>query len=244
MASLSFLIAPGVPPQQTFHWYRLNLVLQKILGQSIHLHLALNPNDFLNQLKNRPALTYVNSYDTSQLIREYQYLSLVRPKAASDEVVIFTDTNSALHQLSDINQHTQFICLSDISIEKVGQILLEPSGIEKQENNWRSVNHYQTILRLVSGSQNTVGIMRANDFKQLSATLQKYFRPIVTSSLSVLCYTILLSPTLAKEHGFFHNSLLKLNEYPDVLKNLGFYGIQTMNQEVGLFICDIIDTLN
>lgn len=243
MAELSLLIAPDYPPRYILDWYRLTIALEHFLARPIHLQLAINFNDFYHYMELNPTLVHVGSYDTAKIMRNYQYLPLARPEAASDEVIIFSDRDSLILRLDDIDKTTKFICLNDVNMQRIGEILLEPRSIYRKEVDWQRMDNYQSILRLVRGSINTVGIMRSNVFHQLSPNLKQRYCPIITSSLSVLFHTMLLSPSFAGEHQTFHKAVQSLNERKDILQGLDMRSIKPMNNEVGLFICDIVDTL-
>lgn len=237
-----FLIAPDFPPSQAFDWYRVNILLQNALQDYVHLRLTNSFEDFHQHMLEEPSIVYVGAYDTAQMIREYNYLPLARPESASDEVVIFSSSDTNITHLKQLSKSTEFICLTDMDVERIGRILLEPADIVKKEVAWQSVDSYQAVLRLLSEDKNRVGIMRLNNFKQLSPMVRKRFQPVIYSSLSVLYHTLLLSPKLANHHQEFVNAFTSLKQHP-ALHNLGIRGFKPMNDTVANFICDIVDTL-
>lgn len=242
--AFTFLVAPDFPPSQTLDWYRLNIVLQQALQQSVHLKLTTGFDAYHQALEALPSLVYVGAYDTAKMIRQYHYLPLARPESASDEVVIFTDANSPIFYLKDINKSTHFVCQIDIDVERVGRILLEPDEIVKKEVDWRSMDSYQSVIRHVLGHKNSVGIIRANNFRSLSPNLRRRCRTVITSSLSVLFHTLLLSPKCSAYKEDFAKALKQLNQHPEILNNIGLRSFKPMSETVAHFICDVVDTLS
>ena len=117
MAELSLLIAPDYPPRYILDWYRLTIALERFLARPIHLQLAINFNDFYHHMELNPTLVHVGSYDTAKIMRNYQYLPLARPEAASDEVIIFSDRDSLILRLDDIDKTTKFTAKKSIGRE-------------------------------------------------------------------------------------------------------------------------------
>ena len=244
MSTYTFLVAPDFAAMHIPAWYQLNTLLQKLTGESIHLHIASDFDDYYKHMQNQPSLIYAGPFDTVQLYRKFSYQPLLRPTFVSDEVVIFAHKDAGVTHIDQVDKNFSVACMRDYYVERISLILMEPSGLGRKDVEWQSMDYVQQILRTVNNDPTVLGCIRAGIFNELSDILKQNFQPVIQSSLYVLFHTLLCAPNCEALHASIVNKFNMLNTFTDVLNAVNVpRGFKPMNNIHANFFCDLLDTL-
>ena len=130
--TFTFTVSPDFPPDHIAGWYVLNTVLQRRLGEQIHLEL----HDSFDQQRAAIAadtidLIYANPFDAAVLVRERGFQAVARPEGVQDEAVLVVPTGSPVTEVEDLLTGCRVACTDDPDVRMIGMIMLEPADLDR-----------------------------------------------------------------------------------------------------------------
>lgn len=248
MSKRNFAASPDYIPKQFLEWHRLNTVFQYDLDESIELRMPPDPADFRSMVRTEsPDIIFANPFDAGWLISEHGYQPLAKPVGHADEVVIFCSADRDMQKIQDLREKMTFAAIHDRGVEMIGLRLLEAANLDKDSLRWRSVDYFQSVLRMVSDGEADAGLILAEVFEDLHPSMRSKFRVLIKSALEDISHLFLVRAGDIDLHTRLGEILLKGHRqirYFVIFKELNFpKGFSLMDEEDGLFLADVLETL-
>jgi ABC-type phosphate/phosphonate transport system substrate-binding protein len=246
--TLNFLIAPDFSPERFAGWHMLNTLLQRRSGIKLHLLTPASPLEQAGLFaQGKVDLVYANPFDAVDLIRQQGYVPFARPAGNSDEMVIATAAESALHRLEDIRPGSRIALTDNKDVRLIGLRLLEPADLTEALIEWVPVDSFQAVARLTLKGDVQAGFFLAEAYASLTRMTRSQLRVLVESRISDISHVVLAHPRMAGDLPRVSQALLGIGSEPadtDVLDALGLPGgFEPISQEDAEFMIDLMDTL-
>ena len=243
----TFTVSPDFPPDHIAGWYVLNTVLQRRLGEQIHLEL----HDSFDQQRAAIAadtidLIYANPFDAAVLVRERGFQAVARPEGVQDEAVLVVPTGSPVTEVEDLQTGCRVACTDDPDVRMIGMIMLEPADLDRSTVVLSERPTYVLVAKALLSDQADVGIFLADAFDGLSGVTRSGLRPLVTSQIGVISHLLMVGPRLAHLADPIRDLLVALGTDPTerrICEGLGFSGWRSVDPEETEFMIDLMDTL-
>lgn len=248
MSKRIFTVSPDYIPKQFLEWHRLNTVFQYDLDEAIELRMPPDLAAFEHIVSHEsPDIIFANPFDAGWLIRDQGYQPLVQPVNHADEVVIFCRADSEMQRVQDLRPEMNFAAVSDRGVEMVGLRLLEAANLDKASLHWYSLDYFQAALRMVRDGEADAGLMLAEVFEELHPSMRGTFRVLIKSALEDISHLFLVRGDDADLHAQLSDILIKGRRkirYYVIFKALNMHnGFAKMDEEDGLFLADVLETL-
>jgi phosphonate transport system substrate-binding protein len=245
--SYLFTVTPDFSPAPISGWYIFNTWLQRQLGIEIHLELYPNfGNQWIATYSHQIDLIYANPFDAAILIREKQFLPLVKPAGFVDEAVIAVSQDSAIQSLSDLKMTDKIALTDDLTVNTLGGALLETMGFAKNTLNRQFYESYILVAKNILRGQVQAGIFLAAAFDGLSNLTKKQLRVLSRSEVGEVHHTLLLGTQLASRHQEIQTLLIQMNQNEKdqaVLTALGLSAWLAIELDKINYLIDLIEKL-
>lgn len=242
-----FTVSPDFSPDHLSGWYIFNTWVQRSLGIDMHLELY---GDFHSQkqaiLEDKIDLIYANPYDAAVLVREKQFVPLVKPEGHSDEAIIAVHNESNINKVEDLQAGTRVAATDDPDVMMMGMIMLEPADLDKDNVNFIDSENYVLVAKNLINNKADVGIFLDEAYDDFSKFIKNQLHILVRSQISVINHALLIGPNLADKRDQLLADLMAMNaneKGKGVLESLGFTKWQALDDEQMEFMIDLMDTL-
>ncbi|GAB4257577.1 MAG: hypothetical protein Kow0065_06930 [Methylomicrobium sp.] len=246
--SFTFTVSPDFTPDHLSGWYIFNTWLQRQTDLAIHLEMF---DDFHQQREaighDRIDLIYANPYDAAMLVREKNFVPLVKPQGVSDEAIIAVSAESSVTCVTDLKSGTRVAYTDDPDVRLMGMIMLEPGDLEAGNIQGVPCDTYVLVAKHVLQGDADVGIFLAEAFDDLSAMIKKRLRVLVRSQIDVIHHALMVGPRLHDKKQLLEQCLLNMTHDSKglgVLESLKFKGWEKVENEEMEFMIDLMDTLS
>lgn len=190
---LNFLIAPDFPPEYFAGWHMFNTQLQRLTDSTIHLKTPATYHEQNEQLSSgQIALVYANPFDASTLVRDNNYIPLVKPINHSDEMVIAAQASSEFNHSDDLPTDSRILVTDNRDIRLIGLRLLESANITEHSVQWLHADTFQESARRLIAGEAEAAFFLASTFKNFSATTKKSLKVLMESNINDLSHVVLL----------------------------------------------------
>lgn len=250
-ADFNMLISPDFSPDKISGWFMFSTWLQKKLGKSIHIIIPNNREEFFNEFKNKNIdLVYCNPFDSSELVRNLNFISFAKPKLKNDEVVIAVKDGSPIKQIEDLkNENLPIVAATEnFDVNMIGLRMIEPSNLTESTIQMRKYENYPAVARSIIKGESLFGFFLAEIFHNFSNLTKKQLQIIVESQISDIHHVVLVNSktnifslleNIKTEFiNFGHN-----NNEKEIGESLGISSFEEMPQEETEFMIDLIETL-
>ncbi|MFO1303573.1 MAG: phosphate/phosphite/phosphonate ABC transporter substrate-binding protein [Burkholderiales bacterium] len=242
-----FTVSPDFAPDRISGWFIFNTWLQRTLGEHIHLELY---SDFEAQRRDIGAgkidLIYANPSDAALLVREKGFAGVARPVDLADEAVLVVAADSPVQRVEDLRPGTRVASTDHPDVRMMGMIMLEPADLDRAKVADVRCDSYVIVARALVTGKADVGIYLKQAYDDLTPTVRKTLRPLVTSAIQLVRHGLMSGPRMAHRRDDLLRVLLGMHETPqgrDALANLGFQRWEEFAGEDVEFMIDLMDTL-
>ncbi|AHE97071.1 phosphate/phosphite/phosphonate ABC transporter substrate-binding protein [Thioalkalivibrio paradoxus] len=239
--------SPDFPTKRIPGWFFLNTWLQKALETRIHLEIY---QDFEQQREaiqsGRVDIIYANPFDAAMLVREQNFVPLVRPSGRSDECIVAVAAQSPIQAVEDLKPGCRLVRTADPDVNLVGMILLEPADLHEGNVKVEQVESYPLVAKALLRGNADVGFFLEESYDELTGLVRNEMRPLVRSQIFDIWHVLLVGPRLSERHEEIRQVLLGMANDPsgaDILKELGFSSWENVEHEDTEFMIDLMDTL-
>lgn len=245
--SYTFTVSPDFSPDHLSGWYIFNTWLQRQTGSAIHLELYDNFHAQRNAIQaNQIDLIYANPFDAAMLVREKNFLPLVKAAGVSDEAIIAVSADSPIKDIAQLSAGIKVAVTEDPDVHMIGMIMLEAGDLDASNIETRFYNSHVLIAKSLLQGESDVGIFLAEAFDDLSNLTKNRLKILVRSQISVIHHSLMIGPKLVDRRDEVQNLLLSMNDDDkgkSVLTSLGFDAWVKVEDEEMEFMIDLMDTL-
>jgi phosphonate transport system substrate-binding protein len=245
--SFQFSVSPDIAPDRLANWFMLNNWLQRHSGTAIHLRLF---DDFAAQrqavAEGALDLVYANPYDAATFVREHGFRALARPSDGADEAIVAVAGESPLHGVEDLRPGMAVALSGEPSVDLMGMILLEPSGVAADDMRIKTCRTYVVVAKALLRREADAGIFLARAFDELAGSTRAALRVLVRGQIDIVAHQWLLGPRMAAVHAQLRDALLGMaadERGAAVLASIGIAGWEAIADEDIEFMIDLIETL-
>ena len=245
--SYMFTVSPDFTPDHLSGWYIFNTWLQRQSGAAIHLEMY---DDFHAQReviqRDQIDLIYANPFDAAMLVREKDFLPLVKAAGVSDEAIIAVSADNTVEDIAHLSPGINVAVTEDPDVTMMGMIMLEAGDLDASNIKTHVYDSYVLVAKHLLKGDADVGIFLAEAYDDLSNMIKKQLRILVRSQISVIHHSLMIGPRLANRRAEIQNLLVAMNhdeKGKDVLKSLGFDAWVKVEDEEMEFMIDLMDTL-
>lgn len=242
-----FTVSPDFAPDHLTGWYIFNTWLQRQSGAAIHLEMY---DDFRAQReiiqRDKIDLIYANPFDAAMLVREKNFLPLVKAAGVSDEAIIAVNADNTVEEIADLSPGINVAVAEDPDITLLGMIMLEVGDLNAGNIKTNVYDSYVLVAKHLLKGDADVGIFLAEAYDNLSNIIKKQLKILVRSQISVIHHSLMVGPRLANRRAEIQNLLVSMNhdeKGKDVLKSLGFDAWVKVEDEEMEFMIDLMDSL-
>lgn len=243
----TFTVSPDFTPNHLSGWYIFNTWLQKQCGAAIHLEMYDN---FQVQRKfiqhDQIDLIYANPFDAAMLVREKNFLPLVKAAGVSDEAIIAVNAKNAAEDVAYLSPGITVAVTEDPDVTMMGMIMLEAGDLDASNITTHVYDSYVLVAKHLLNGNADVGIFLAEAYDDLSNMVKKQLKILVRSQISVIHHALMVGPKLAARRTEIQDLLVAMNhdeKSKEVLKSLNFDAWVKVEDEEMEFMIDLMDTL-
>jgi phosphonate transport system substrate-binding protein len=242
-----FTVSPDFTPDHLSGWYIFNTWLQRQSGAAIHLEMY---GDFQTQRdviqRDQIDLIYANPFDAAMLVREKNFLPLVKASGISDEAIIAVNAANSVEDIAHLSAGVKVAVTEDPDVTMMGMIMLEAGDLFASNVQTLVCDTYVMVAKHLLKGDADVGIFLAEAYDDLSNMIKKQLKVLVRSQISVIHHSLMIGPELADRREEIQNFLIAMSDDEkgkDVLKSLGFESWVKVDDEEMEFMIDLMDAL-
>ncbi|WP_037587081.1 PhnD/SsuA/transferrin family substrate-binding protein [Stenoxybacter acetivorans] len=248
MTTINFLIAPDFPPEYFAGWHFLNTRLQRITEKSIHLQMPAGSTEERQLIDSGGVdLIYANPFDASRLIRELNYLPLVRPISHPNEMVITASAAQPYRTLEDLKPGMRVLLTENFDVKLIGLRLLESVDLNEENLQWTQLDTFQSVANQLIKGQAEIGFFLASAYHDLTQFTRDQMTVLMESKINDLSHVLLLHPKHQAQQQEIAAAFLQVSSDAAgkrILEDLGLpNGFEILQQEDAEFMIDLMETL-
>ena len=244
----NLLIAPDFPPEHFGGWHVFNTTLQRDTDNNIHLltpHSAEEQQQMLEQ--NQVDIIYANPFDAASLIRDKNFLPVVKPVKNPDEMVIAAGSASGLAKLTDLKKGMKIAITNNRDVKLIGLRLLEAANLTEADLEWVEVPSFQAAARHAIQGKADAAFFVASSFHSLSEMTKNQMAVLIESHITDITHVILMHPEQSEFLPTVRQSIINMKDTDAgrrVLSELNMPdGFEELTEEETEFMIDLMETL-
>ncbi|MBR3425830.1 MAG: PhnD/SsuA/transferrin family substrate-binding protein [Neisseriaceae bacterium] len=244
----NLLIAPDFPPEHFGGWHIFNTTLQRDTDNNIHLltpHSAEEQQQMLEQ--NQVDIIYANPFDAASLIRDKNFLPVVKPVKNPDEMVIAAGSASGLAKLTDLKKGMKIAITNNRDVKLIGLRLLEAANLTEADLEWVEVPSFQAAARHAIQGKADAAFFVASSFHSLSEMTKNQMAVLIESHITDITHVILMHPEQSEFLPTVRQSIINMKDTDAgrrVLSELNMPdGFEELTEEETEFMIDLMETL-
>ena len=244
----NLLIAPDFPPEHFGGWHIFNTTLQRDTDNNIHLltpHSAEEQQQMLEQ--NQVDIIYANPFDAASLIRDKNFLPVVKPVKNPDEMVIAAGSASGLAKLTDLKKGMKIAITNNRDVKLIGLRLLEAANLTEADLEWVEVPSFQAVARHAIQGKADAAFFVASSFHSLSEMTKNQMAVLIESHITDITHVILMHPEQSEFLPTVRQSIINMKDTDAgrrVLSELNMPdGFEELTEEETEFMIDLMETL-
>ncbi|MBQ9183742.1 MAG: PhnD/SsuA/transferrin family substrate-binding protein [Neisseriaceae bacterium] len=244
----NLLIAPDFPPEHFGGWHIFNTTLQRDTDNNIHLltpHSAEEQQQMLEQ--NQVDIIYANPFDAASLIRDKNFLPVVKPVKNPDEMVIAAGSASGLVKLTDLKKGMKIAITNNRDVKLIGLRLLEAANLTEADLEWVEVPSFQAAARHAIQGKADAAFFVASSFHSLSEMTKNQMAVLIESHITDITHVILMHPEQSEFLPTVRQSIINMKDTDAgrrVLSELNMPdGFEELTEEETEFMIDLMETL-
>jgi phosphonate transport system substrate-binding protein len=245
--SYMFTVSPDFTPDHLSGWYIFNTWLQKQSDIAIHLEMYDNFHAQREIIqRDQIDLIYANPFDAAMLVREKNFLPLVKAAGVSDEAIIAVNAGNTVEDVAHLSPGINVAVTEDPDVTMMGMIMLEAADLFAGNIKTNVYDSYVLVAKQLIKGDADAGIFLAEAYDDLSNMIKKQLRILVRSQISVIHHSLMVGPRLADRRAEIQNLLVSMNhddKGKDILKSLGFDAWVKVEDEEMEFMIDLMDAL-
>ncbi|MBQ9259717.1 MAG: PhnD/SsuA/transferrin family substrate-binding protein [Neisseriaceae bacterium] len=244
----NLLIAPDFPPEHFGGWHIFNTTLQRDTDNNIHLltpHSAEEQQQMLEQ--NQVDIIYASPFDAASLIRDKNFLPVVKPVKNPDEMVIAAGSASGLAKLTDLKKGMKIAITNNRDVKLIGLRLLEAANLTEADLEWVEVPSFQAAARHAIQGKADAAFFVASSFHSLSEMTKNQMAVLIESHITDITHVILMHPEQSEFLPTVRQSIINMKDTDAgrrVLSELNMPdGFEELTEEETEFMIDLMETL-
>ena len=244
----NLLIAPDFPPEHFGGWHIFNTTLRRDTDNNIHLltpHSAEEQQQMLEQ--NQVDIIYANPFDAASLIRDKNFLPVVKPVKNPDEMVIAAGSASGLVKLTDLKKGMKIAITNNRDVKLIGLRLLEAANLTEADLEWVEVPSFQAAARHAIQGKADAAFFVASSFHSLSEMTKNQMAVLIESHITDITHVILMHPEQSEFLPTVRQSIINMKDTDAgrrVLSELNMPdGFEELTEEETEFMIDLMETL-
>ena len=244
----NLLIAPDFPPEHFGGWHIFNTTLQRDTDINIHLltpHSAEEQQQMLEQ--NQVDIIYASPFDAASLIRDKNFLPVVKPVKNPDEMVIAAGSASGLAKLTDLKKGMKIAITNNRDVKLIGLRLLEAANLTEADLEWVEVPSFQAAARHAIQGKADAAFFVASSFHSLSEMTKNQMAVLIESHITDITHVILMHPEQSEFLPTVRQSIINMKDTDAgrrVLSELNMPdGFEELTEEETEFMIDLMETL-
>ena len=244
----NLLIAPDFPPEHFGGWHIFNTTLQRDTDNNIHLltpHSAEEQQQMLEQ--NQVDIIYASPFDAASLIRDKNFLPVVKPVKNPDEMVIAAGSASGLAKLTDLKKGMKIAITNNRDVKLIGLRLLEAANLTEADLEWVEVPSFQAAARHAIQGKADAAFFVASSFHSLSEMTKNQMAVLIESHITDITHVILMHPEQSEFLPTVRQSIINMKDTDAgrrVLSELNMPdGFEELTEEETQCMIDLMETL-
>ncbi len=247
MTTYQFTVSPDFSPRHLSGWHIFNTWLQRKTDEHIHLEMYAGFHQQHQAIKeDKVDLIYANPLDAAILVREKNFLPLVKAKNVSDEALIATSVDSGFDSLDDLWPDITIAVTEDSDVRMVGMMLLEAVDLSVDNSRFLECDSYVLVTKQLLQGKADVGVFLASAYDDLTTITKNKLKTLARSEISDIYHTLLLGPKLHAKRQEWQALMVSMNEDAvglNILQSLGFETWSAVSDEDMEFMIDLMNTL-
>lgn len=244
---LKMITSADVTPKEFSNWYLFNTWLQNNTEQKIHLDIPISFEDLHQHIeKGDTDIVYANPYDAATLVRDHQFIPVVRPDNQTDEVVIVTAADNPISDFIALESGTRVALTDDRDVKMIGMILIEPADLHADNIEFISVDSPVAVAKKVLDGHADVGFILSKAYDAFSSLITDDLKVLVRSEISVINHTLMVKQHVLDAIPNFPAILSEMHENAagkNVLAGFGINHWLPVQKEEVEFMIDLMETL-
>lgn len=218
MSKLNLMICPHDTAQKPEKWFRFVQYLNRHLDFIIHFTISLDFKEFHEHLSTAD-IVYANPADGVHLVKDNQFIPLVRSTNLFDEVVFIANPkldNPSLQSYQGSKVATVSSMVTKLATSILQRQEIVPTGVISKES-WLGV------VNAVAKDEASLGFVYKDTYDELSAKTKEMVKAIATSTEHQAFHALYLNPKISDRAQAISAVLQQMNLDPmgqDVLKEL------------------------
>lgn len=247
---LFFPISPDTAPEHLAGWLFFGAKLKRVVGEPMHIEEVESITQMQEIVRDGKAdLIFASPFQISHLFRDHEFIPLARPKSLTYGAVILTHKNGAIKEVTDF-QSSHTIAITDSpELQQLGMILLEPSGVKKEETQIIICNNPLAAVKKLINQECDLIIVTEAFYQDLSATVKRNLYQLVATNpndVKGFSYALMLHPKQAQFKAPIQEYLACMHDTDkNTLEEMGLEGWSIFeNEEEFDLIIRLVDTLS
>lgn len=244
----NILIAPDFPPEHFGGWHIFNVILQRHCKNQIHLlapHSAEEQQQMFEQ--HQVDIIYANPFDAASLIRDKNYLPVVKPVKNPDEMVIATGSSSGMKKITDLKAGMKIAITNNHDVKLIGLRLLEAANLTEKDLKWVEVPSFQAAARTAIHGEVDAAFFVASSFHSLSELTKNQMTVLIESHIRDITHVFLMHPSQQQLLPNIQKTIIDMknhNSGKKVLNELNMpEGFEELTIDDAEFMIDLMETL-
>ena len=239
-------VSPDFKPDLISGWFIFNTWLQRQIDEVIHLEIHQDFKEQYEAINNQLVdLIYANPFDISRLVRDKDFVPLVRPILKPDEAIVACKAG-AFENIHKLKTPLKIARTDTPEVNTIGMIMLEPADVNKDNVEYVHCDNFVIVAKHLIKDTADVGFFLAGSFNDLSPLIKNQLSDLVTSQIHMIYHAFLISPKLLPFKEKLTELLLDMKNNESgkkILAEIGIVGFEPMNDEDAEFMIDLMDTL-
>jgi hypothetical protein len=230
MNKLNLMICPHDTAKNPERWFRLVQYLNQHLDFTIHFNISLDFRDFHDCLLEAD-LVYANPSDGVHLVKEHQFIPIVRSTNLFDEVVFIANPNLDNPSLQSY-QDSQVVTISSMVASKIATSILQKQSIVPIElvnkESWLGV------INAVAKDEVPLGFVYKDTYDELSPITKQMISVIATSTEQKAFHALYINPNVSDHAPAISDTLRQMHLDPkgqEVLKDINVEAWEAMSAD-------------
>ncbi len=219
MSKLNLMICPHDTAKNPEKWFRFVQYLNRNLDFIVHFTISLDFKEFHDRISTAD-LVYANPADGAHLVKNDQFIPIVRSTNLFDEVVFIANPNLENPSLHSY-QGSKVVTVSSMIITKLANLILQRQDIVPTE--LVNKDSWLAVVNAIAKNEASLGFVYKDTYDELAPKTKEMITAIATSTEHKAFHALYLNPKAGDRAQAISSALQKMHLEPmgqDVLKEL------------------------
>ncbi len=239
MSKLSLMICPHDTAKNPEKWFRFVQYLNRHLDFTVHFDISLDFKDFHDHLLEAD-LVYANPADGIQLVKDHQFIPVVRSTNLFDEAVFIANPNLSNPSLHSY-QGSEVVTVSSM-VTKLATSMLQRQGIVPTK--LISKDSWLGVINAVARDEVHLGFVYKDTYDELSPRTKEMISAIATSTEHSAFHALYLNPKASDRAQIISETLQQMHLDPkgqDVLRDLKVASWESVPADALQLLCEMAE---